>query len=43
MDNEMFAIVYDYARRKFGFDWHYGTPAKVRSGVITREQARGRY
>lgn len=40
MDNEMFAIVYDYARRKFGFDWRITElSAKVRSGVITRDQA----
>ena len=40
MDNEMFALVYDFARRKFGFDWRiFELSAKVRTGVITREQA----
>lgn len=40
MDNEMFALVYDYARRKFGFDWRiFELSAKIRTGVISREQA----
>ncbi|MBP8128300.1 MAG: N-acetyl sugar amidotransferase [Candidatus Hydrogenedentes bacterium] len=40
MDNEMFALVYYYARHKFGFDWRVvELSAKVRTGVITREQA----
>ncbi len=40
MDNEMFALVYNYARRKFGFDWRIvELSAKVRTGVITKEQA----
>lgn len=40
MDNEMFALVYYYARHKFGFDWRIvELSAKVRTGVITREQA----
>lgn len=40
MDNEMFALVYDYARRKFGFDWRiFELSAKVRTGVISRENA----
>lgn len=40
MDNEMFALVYNYARRKFGFDWRVvELSAKVRTGVIAREEA----
>lgn len=40
MDNEMFALVYYYARHKFGFDWRVvELSAKVRTGAITREQA----
>ncbi len=40
MDNEMFALVYYYARHKFGFDWRVvELSAKVRTGVITRQQA----
>lgn len=39
MDNEMFALVYYYARHKFGFDWRVvELSAKVRTGAITREQ-----
>ena len=40
MDNEMFALVYYYARHKFGFDWRVvELSARVRTGVITRQQA----
>jgi N-acetyl sugar amidotransferase len=40
IDNEMFALVYYYARHKFGFDWRVvELSAKVRTGVVTREQA----
>ncbi len=40
MDNEMFAIVYNYTRRKFGFDWRIiEMSAKIRTGVMTRAQA----
>ncbi|MFM1919529.1 MAG: hypothetical protein RLZZ303_1163 [Candidatus Hydrogenedentota bacterium] len=40
MDNELFALVYYYARHKFGFDWRVvELSAKVRSGVLSREQA----
>ena len=40
MDNEMFAIVYNYTRRKFGFDWRVvELSAKIRTNVITREEA----
>ena len=40
MDNEMFALVYYYARHKFGFDWRVvELSAKVRTGVVSREQA----
>ena len=40
MDNEMFALVYNYTRRKFGFDWRMvELSAKVRTGVLTRDQA----
>ncbi len=40
MDNEMFAIVYHYARHKFGFDWRVvELSAKVRTGVISRDEA----
>jgi len=40
MDNELFALVYHYARHKFGFDWRVvELSAKVRCGVITRDQA----
>lgn len=39
MDNELFALVYYYARHKFGFDWRVvELAAKVRSGVLTREE-----
>lgn len=41
MDNELFALVYYYARHKFGFDWRIvELSAKVRSGVLTREQGK---
>lgn len=40
MDNEMFALVYNYTRRKFGFDWRMvELSAKVRTGVLARDQA----
>ena len=40
MDNEMFALVYNYTRRKFGFDWRMvELSAKVRTGVLTRPEA----
>ena len=40
MDNEMFALVYYYARHKFGFDWRVvELSAKVRTGTITRDEA----
>jgi len=40
MDNEMFALVYNYTRRKFGFDWRMvELSAKIRTGVLTREEA----
>lgn len=40
MDNELFALVYYYARHKFGFDWRVvELSAKVRSGVLSREEA----
>jgi len=40
MDNEMFALVYYYARHKFGFDWRVvELSAKVRTGVTSREDA----
>ena len=40
MDNEMFALVYYYARHKFGFDWRVvELSAKVRTGVTPRDQA----
>ncbi len=40
MDNELFALVYYYARHKFGFDWRVvELSAKVRTGVISREDA----
>lgn len=39
-DNEIFALVYYYARHKFGFDWRVvELSARVRTGVLTREQA----
>ena len=39
-DNELFALVSYYSRRRFGFDWRVvELSAKVRSGVMTREQA----
>jgi hypothetical protein len=39
-DNEMFALVSYYSRRKFGFDcWRVDLSAKARSGVMTREEA----
>jgi hypothetical protein len=41
-DNELFGLVYNYARRKFGFDWRVvELSARVRTGVITRDQAMG--
>lgn len=40
MDNELFALVYYYARHKFGFDWRVvELSAKVRTGVTSREDA----
>jgi len=40
MDNEMFALVYYYARHKFGFDWRIvELAAKVRTGVASRDEA----
>ena len=40
MDNEMFALVYHFARHKFGFDWRVvELSAKVRTGVISRDDA----
>ncbi|HNR36342.1 MAG TPA: N-acetyl sugar amidotransferase [Candidatus Hydrogenedentes bacterium] len=40
MDNEMFALVYYYARHKFGFDWRIvELAAKVRTGVVSRDEA----
>lgn len=40
MDNELFALVYYYARHKFGFDWRVvELSAKVRTGVLTRDAA----
>ena len=42
-DNEMFALVSYYSRRKFGFDWRViELSAKVRSGVMSREDALAR-
>lgn len=39
-DNEIFALVYYYARHKFGFDWRVvELSARIRTGVLTREQA----
>lgn len=39
-DNEMFALVSHYSRKKFGFDWwRVDLAAKVRTGVIERETA----
>ncbi len=39
-DNEIFALVFHYARRKFGIDWRvFEFAAKVRTGVLTREEA----
>ncbi len=39
-DNEIFALVYYYARHKFGFDWRVvELSARVRTGVLTREEA----
>ncbi len=39
-DNEMFALVSYYSRKKFGFDWwRVDLAAKVRTGVISREEA----
>lgn len=39
-DNEIFALVFHYARRKFGIDWRiFEFAAKVRTGVMTREEA----
>lgn len=40
MDNELFALVYYYARHKFGFDWRVvELSAKVRTGVLSRDEA----
>lgn len=40
MDNEMFALVYNFMRRKFGVDWRIvELSAKVRTGALAREQA----
>lgn len=40
MDNELFALVYYYSRRKFGFDWRVvELSAKIRTGVVSREEA----
>jgi hypothetical protein len=40
MDNEMFALVYYYARHKFDLDWRIvELSAKVRTGVVTRQEA----
>ena len=39
-DNEIFALVFHYARRKFGIDWRvFEFAAKVRTCVMTREEA----
>lgn len=39
-DNEIFALVFHYARRKFGIDWRvFEFAAKVRTGVMTRDEA----
>lgn len=39
-DNEIFALVYHYARHKFGFDWRVvELSARIRTGVLTRDQA----
>jgi transposase len=39
-DNEIFALVYHYARHKFGFDWRIiELSAKVRTGALARMQA----
>lgn len=39
-DNEIFALVYYYARHKFGFDWRVvELSAKVRTGAVAREEA----
>jgi len=39
MDNELFSLVYYYARHKFGFDWRVvELSAKVRSGMLTQEE-----
>ncbi|MFA7691356.1 MAG: N-acetyl sugar amidotransferase [Candidatus Hydrogenedentales bacterium] len=40
MDNELFSLVYYYALKKFGYDWRIvDLSAKIRSGVLTREEA----
>ncbi len=40
MDNELFALIYYYARHKFGFDWRVvELSAKVRTGVLSRQEA----
>lgn len=39
-DNEIFALVYHYARHKFGIDWRIiELSAKIRTKTITRKQA----
>lgn len=39
-DNEIFALVFHYARRKFGIDWRiFEFAAKVRTKVMTRDEA----
>lgn len=39
-DNEIFALVYHYARHKFGIDWRViELSAKIRTGVISRQDA----
>lgn len=39
MDNELFSLVYYYARHKFGVDWRIvELSAKVRSGLLTQEE-----
>lgn len=39
-DNEIFALVYYYARHKFGFDWRVvELSAKVRTGAVSRDLA----
>jgi N-acetyl sugar amidotransferase len=39
-DNEIFALVYHYARHKFGIDWRIiELSAKIRTGAVTRDEA----